>query len=126
MSFLIVFFGGGLGAALRHGVNLAVGAIVRHRVSLRDHVRERHRLARRWGCWPAISRSAAARASHHWQLVPHHRHSWRLHHVLGVLARRGAALRARRLGLAAVYVLGSVLLSIAGLVAGLALARHVF
>ncbi len=42
MGFLIVFLGGGFGAALRHGINLAAARLVRHRISLRDDDHQRH------------------------------------------------------------------------------------
>ena len=34
MGFLIVFVGGGIGAALRHGVNLVMARLAGHRVPL--------------------------------------------------------------------------------------------
>ena len=79
-----------------------------------------------WACSRATSRSAAAARHQHWQL-------FLTTGILGgyttfsafsldavLLYERGA------LGLATLYVFGSVVLSIAGLVAGLALARQIF
>jgi len=64
-------------------------------------------------------------AAQAWRLVPDDRHSRRLHDVsrafsldAGLLYERG------EIGLALLYVLGSVVLSVAGLFAGLALVRQ--
>jgi hypothetical protein len=57
--------------------------------------------------------------------VPDHRHSGRLHDVLELLARRRGALRAGDLVMAAIYILASVVLSIAGIFLGLTLTRYV-
>ena len=123
MGFLIVFLGGGLGAALRHGINLisarslgtefpygtliinVTGSLVMGLIA--------GYLAFKGG------------ASQHWRL-------FLMTGILGgyttfsafsldaaLLYERGAT------GLAAVYVLASVILSIGGLFAGLALVRNV-
>jgi fluoride exporter len=122
MGYLLVFFGGGLGASLRHAVNMAcarglgtdfpygtfiiniTGSIVMGLIA--------GYLAFKGG------------ATQHWRL-------FLMTGILGgyttfsafsldtaLLYERGA------LGLAAVYVLGSVVISIAGLFAGLALVRY--
>lgn len=121
MGFLVVFLGGGLGAALRHGVNL---------------------LCARWlgTGFPYATMIENISGSLVMGLLagyfafrggpPQH---WQLFLTTGILGgyttfsafsldavllyERGA------LGLAALYVLGSVALSIAGLFAGLAIAR---
>jgi CrcB protein len=121
MGFLVVFLGGGLGAALRHGVNL---------------------LCARWlgTGFPYATVIENVSGSLVMGLLagyfafrggpPQH---WQLFLTTGILGgyttfsafsldavllyERGA------LGLAAIYVLGSVVLSIAGLFAGLAIAR---
>src|SRR3954468_3067056 len=122
MGFLIVFLGGGLGAALRHGINLVsarlLGLEFPHHTLIIN-----------------ITGSAAmgliagyfafkSDASQHWRL-------FLTTGILGgyttfsafsldaaLLYERGAP------GLAALYVLASVILSIAGLFAGLALMRN--
>ena len=125
MTYLIVFLGGGIGAALRHGVNLLSARLLGARVSLCDGIRERVRLAPD-GADRRILRAARDRRTAALQL-------FLTTGILGgyttfsafsldavLLYERGA------LGLAALYVLVSVVLSIAGLFAGLALARHLF
>jgi len=56
--------------------------------------------------------------------VPHHWHSRRLHDVLGVLTRHALLYERGQMGMAALYVIASVAISIAGLFAGLALVRN--
>ena len=122
MSYLLVFFGGGLGATLRHLVNIFCARCIGTGFP--------------WGTFIInISGSTVmgliagylavkGGASQHWRL-------FLMTGILGgyttfsafsldaaVLYERG------ELGLAAAYVLGSVVLSIAGLFAGLALVRH--
>jgi CrcB protein len=122
MSFLIVFLGGGLGAALRHGVNL---------VSVRQ-----------FGTgFPYSTFFVNVTGSIVMGLIAGYfafkgdaPQSWRLFLTTGILGgyttfsafSLDAALLYERgeLGLAALYVIGSVALSIAGLFAGLALVRH--
>ena len=122
MGFLIVFLGGGLGAALRHGINLIsartlgtefpYGTLI---INVTGSL-----------VMGLIAGYLAFRgdASQHWRL-------FLMTGILGgyttfsafsldaaLLYERGAT------GLAAVYVLASVILSISGLFAGLALVRH--
>jgi CrcB protein len=124
MTYLIVFLGGGIGAALRHGVNLAsmryFGLAFPYATAIENISGSL--------IMGLIAGYFALRSgpSQHWQL-------FLTTGILGgyttfsafsldavVLYERGA------MGLAALYVLGSVILSIAGLFAGLALARHAF
>lgn len=122
MSYLLVFVGGGLGASLRHFINLTCARLFGTGFP--------------WGTFlinitgstvmGLIAGYLAFRggASQH----------WRLFLMTGVLGgyttfsafSLDAALLYERgeFGLAALYVLGSVVLSIAGLFAGLALVRH--
>src|SRR3982751_4705571 len=122
MGFLIVILGGGLGAALRHGVNLAFARLIGTAfpyATLFENVSGSL----------AIGLLAAyfafkGDASQHWRL-------FLTTGILGgyttfsafsldvaLLYERGAP------GLAALYVLASVVLSIAELFAGLYLVRH--
>jgi CrcB protein len=122
MGFLIVFLGGGIGAALRHGVNL---------------------LMARWlgTAFPFATLTENVTGSLVMGLlvgyfafhgsVPQH---WRLFVTTGILGgyttfsafSLDTALLYERgeLGLAALYVILSVALTIGGLFAGLALVRH--
>jgi CrcB protein len=123
MGFLIVFIGGGLGAALRHGVNLAMARLLGSAfpyATLFENVTG------------SIVMGLLAGYFAFYGSVPQH---WRLFLTTGILGgyttfsafsldtallyERGA------LGLAALYVIGSVLLSIGGLFAGLWIMRHV-
>jgi CrcB protein len=122
MGFLIVFLGGGLGAALRHGINLIsartlgtefpYGTLI---INVTGSL-----------VMGLIAGYLAVKgdASQHWRL-------FLMTGILGgyttfsafsldaaLLYERGAT------GLAAVYVLASVILSIGGLFAGLALVRN--
>jgi len=129
MTYLIVFLGGGLGAMVRHGVNLAgmrmlgpdfpyatffinvSGSIVMGIV--------------------AAYFAFLGEASDYWGISAQH---WRLFMTTGILggyttfsafSLDGALLYERgELGLSALYVVGSVVLSIGGLFAGLAAVRH--
>ena len=129
MAYLIVFFGGGLGAMIRHGVNLAglrllgpdfpyatffinvSGSVVMGLV--------------------AAYFAFVAEAAEYWGIPSQH---WRLFLTTGILGgyttfsafSLDAALLYERgeLALALLYIAGSVLLSIAGLFAGLAVIRH--
>lgn len=122
MNYLIVFLGGGLGAALRHGVNLwaprLLGGgfpyatlIVNFTGSLAMGL---------LAAWFAFKGEAPQ--------------AWRLFLMTGILGgyttfsafSLDVALLYERgeIGLAALYVLSSVALSIGGLFAGLALVRH--
>jgi CrcB protein len=125
MTFLIVFFGGGIGAALRHGVNMASARLLGTGfpyATMIENVSGSLVMGLLAGYFAFRSGGG-------------HQH-WRLFLTTGILGgyttfsafsldavllyERGA------LGLATLYVLGSVALSIAGLVAGLAVARQVF
>lgn len=122
MAYLIVFIGGGLGAALRHGVNVAMARLVGTAfpyATLFENVTGSLAMG-------LLAAYFAFRgdASQHWRL-------FLTTGILGgyttfsafsldavLLYERGELL------LAAFYVLASVLLSIAGLFAGLALVRN--
>ena len=54
-------------------------------------------------------------------VVPHHRHSWRLHDILIILVGHGIALEAGAALVAVFYILMSVALSLIGIFGGLAL-----
>ena len=122
MSYLLVFFGGGLGATLRHLVNIFCARCIGTGFP--------------WGTFiinisgstlmGLIAGYLAVKggASQHWRL-------FLMTGILGGYTTFSAfsldtALLYERgeLGLAAAYILGSVVLSIAGLFAGLALMRH--
>jgi CrcB protein len=122
MGFLIVFLGGGLGAALRHGVNLTSARLLGTAfpyATLFENVTGSLLMGVLAGYF--AFRSGAAQ-------------EWRLFLTTGVLGgyttfsafSLDAALLYERgeLGLAALYVIASVALSIGGLFAGLALVRH--
>lgn len=122
MNTLIVFVGGGLGAALRHGINVASQRLLGASfpwATLFENVTG-SRVMGLLAAYFAFKGDASQ--------------PWRLFLTTGILGgyttfsafsldavslyERGAV------GLAALYVLASVALSIAGLFAGLALARH--
>ena len=122
MSYLIVFLGGGLGAALRHGVNVTMGRLFGTAfpyATLFENI-----------TGSLVMGLLAA----YFTFRGDASQSWRLFLTTGILGgyttfsafsldalllyERGA------LGLAALYVLASVLLSIGGLFAGFALVRH--
>jgi CrcB protein len=122
MTYLIVFLGGGLGAALRHGVNLAAARLIGTAfpyATMIENVSGSLAMGLLAGYF-------AFRGS-----VPQH---WQLFLTTGILGgyttfstfsldvallyERGA------LGLAALYVLGSVVMAIGGLFAGLAIVRQ--
>ena len=123
MGFFIVFLGGGLGAALRHGVNLLSARMLGTAFPYAT-VFENVSGSLAMGLIAGYFAFRSGGAHQHWQL-------FLTTGILGgyttfsafsldaaLLYERGA------LGLAEIYVLGSVALSIAGLFAGLALARH--
>ena len=124
MGFLLVFLGGGIGAALRHGVNLAaarwLGAAFPYATLIEN----------------VTGSLAMGLLAGYFAFKGDASQGWRLFLATGILGgyttfsafsldtvmlyERGM------MGLATFYVLGSVLLSIAGLRAGLAVARNVF
>ncbi|RTL51893.1 MAG: fluoride efflux transporter CrcB [Bradyrhizobiaceae bacterium] len=122
MNYLLVFVGGGLGASIRHFVNVTCGRLFGtdfpYGIMLINITGST--------VMGLIAGYLAFKgeASHHWRVFI-------MTGILGgyttfsafsldaaVLYERG------EIGLAAFYVIGSVLLSIAGLFAGLALVRH--
>lgn len=122
MAYLIVFLGGGIGAALRHGVNLACARLLGTAFpyhTLVENVTGSFMMGLLAGYF-----AFRGSASQHWQLFL----------TTGILGgyttfsafSLDAALLYERgtLGLAALYALGSVGLAIGGLFAGLALARQ--
>ena len=121
MGYLIVFLGGGLGAMLRHGVNLLVARLVGTSFP--------------WNTFLInITGSLVMGLIAGWfALKAGASQDWRLFLTTGILGgyttfsafSLDAALLYERgeLGQAAFYVVGSVLLSIAGLFAGLWLVR---
>ena len=121
-SYLLVFFGGGLGASLRHAVNM---------ISARGFG-----TAFPWGTFLInISGSLVmGLIAGYLAFRGEASQAWRLFLLTGILGgyttfsafSLDTALLYERgeIGLAALYVLGSVALSIAGLFAGLALVRH--
>jgi CrcB protein len=122
MSYLIVFVGGGLGAALRHGVNVAMARLLGTAFPYATlFVNATGSLI--MGLLVAYFAFKGGASQH-----------WRLFLTTGILGgyttfsafSLDAALLYERgaIGLAALYVLASVLLSIAGLFAGLALVRN--
>ncbi len=122
MGYLIVFLGGGLGAALRHGVNLAAASLFGTRfpyATLFANVSGSFVM----GLLIAYFAFKDGGSQH-----------WKLFLTTGVLggyttfsafSLETALLYERgELGLAALYVLASVILAIAGLFGGLCLVRH--
>ena len=122
MGFLIVFLGGGIGAALRHGVNLAAARLLGTAfpyATLTENVTGSVVMGLIAGYF-----AFSADASQHWRL-------FLTTGILGGYTTFSAfsldtALLYERgeLWLAALYVLASVALSIGGLFAGLAVMRH--
>ncbi|MGB6790617.1 MAG: fluoride efflux transporter CrcB [Pseudolabrys sp.] len=122
MGYLIVFLGGGIGAALRHGFNLAFARLVGTAfpyATLFENVSGSIVMG-------MLVATFAFRSG-----IPHH---WQLFLTTGILGgyttfstfSLDVALLYERgqIGVAAVYVLLSVVLSIGGLFAGLALVRN--
>ena len=122
MSYLLVFFGGGLGATLRHLVNLACARGIG--------------IGFPWGTLiiNITGSTVMGLIAGYLAFKGVASQPWRLFLMTGILGgyttfsafSLDAALLYERgeLGLAAAYVLGSVVLSIAGLFAGLAVMRH--
>ena len=122
-GFLIVFVGGGLGAALRHGVNLLSARLFGTAFPWHTLI-ENVTGSLVMGLLAGYFAFKGGGTSQHWRL-------FLTTGILGgyttfsafsldtaVLYERG------ELGLAALYIMGSVVLSIAGLFAGLALVRQ--
>ena len=122
MNYLLVFVGGGLGASLRHTVNIVCARCMAPGFP--------------WGTFIInISGSIVmGLIAGYLAFKGEASQPWRLFLMTGILGgyttfsafSLDTALLYERgeLGLAAAYVLGSVILSIAGLFAGLALVRH--
>ena len=122
MSYLLVFVGGGLGASLRHFINLTCARCIGPGFP--------------WGTFIInISGSTVmGLIAGYLALKGETSQPWRLFLMTGILggyttfsafSLDTAVLYERgELGLAAAYIIGSVVLSIAGLFAGLALVRH--
>jgi CrcB protein len=122
MSYLLVFFGGGLGATLRHLVNVTCARTLGTGFP--------------WGTFiiNITGSTAMGLIAGYLAFKGEASQPWRLFLMTGILGgyttfsaySLDAALLYERgeLGLAALYVVGSVVLSIAGLFAGLALVRQ--
>lgn len=122
MSYILVFLGGGLGATLRHLVNLACARFMPPGFP--------------WGTFVIniTGSTVMGLIAGYLAFKGEAAQAWRLFLMTGVLGgyttfsaySLDAALLYERgeLTLAAFYVMGSVVLSIAGLFAGLALVRH--
>lgn len=122
MGYLIVFLGGGIGAALRHGVNLSIGRLLG---TAFPYATLLINITGSFTMGLVVAYFAfKGDASQH----------WRLFFTTGILGgfttfsafSLDTALLYERgeVGLAALYVLASVAVSIVGLFAGLALVRH--
>jgi fluoride exporter len=122
MSYLLVFFGGGLGATLRHLINVTCARCMGTGFP--------------WGTFiiNITGSTVMGLIAGYLAFKGEASQPWRLFLMTGILGgyttfsaySLDAALLYERgaLGLAALYVIGSVVLSIAGLFAGLALVRH--
>lgn len=122
MGYLIVFLGGGIGAALRHGVNIAAARLLG--------------TAFPYGTLTVnvVGSLAMGLLTAYFAFKGDASQHWRLFLTTGILGgfttfsafSLDVALLYERgeVGLAALYVLASVAVSIAGLFAGLALVRH--
>jgi CrcB protein len=122
VSYLLVFFGGGLGASLRHLINLTCARCIG--------------IGFPWGTFiiNITGSTVMGLIAGYLAFKGEASQPWRLFIMTGILGgyttfsafSLDTALLYERgeLGLAAAYVLGSVVLSIAGLFAGLALMRH--
>ena len=122
MSYVLVFFGGGLGASLRHFINIACARCVG--------------IAFPYGTFiiNITGSTVMGLIAGYLAFKGEASQPWRLFLMTGVLGgyttfsafSLDTALLYERgqIGLALFYVLGSVVLSIAGLFAGLALVRH--
>jgi fluoride exporter len=123
MTYLIVFLGGGIGAALRHGVNIASARFFGTAFPYATMI-ENISGSLAMGLLAGYFAFRSGGSHQHWQL-------FLTTGILGgyttfsafsldafLLYERGA------LGFAALYVLGSVVIAIAGLFAGLMVARQ--
>ena len=122
MNYLLVFIGGGLGASLRHTVNIACARCIGTSFP--------------WGTFLINITGSIAMGliSGYLAFKGEASQPWRLFLMTGILGgyttfsafSLDTALLYERgdIGLTLAYVLGSVVLSIAGLFAGLALVRH--
>ncbi|MFB9269032.1 fluoride efflux transporter CrcB [Bradyrhizobium erythrophlei] len=121
-SYLLVFFGGGLGASLRHLINVTCARCIGTAFPYGTFIIN--------VTGSTVMGLIAGYLAFKGEASQH----WRLFLMTGILGgyttfsafSLDAVLLYERgeLGLAALYVLGSVVLSIAGLVAGLAIVRH--
>jgi CrcB protein len=122
MSYVLVFFGGGLGATLRHFINMVCARSLG--------------TAFPWGTFiiNITGSTVMGLIAGYLAFKGEASQPWRLFLMTGILGgyttfsafSLDAALLYERgeIGLALLYVLGSVVLAIAGLFAGLALVRH--
>src|SRR3954447_13712822 len=122
MSYLLVFFGGGLGASLRHLVNVTCARLLGTGFP--------------WGTLiiNITGSTVMGLIAGYLAFKGEASQPWRLFIMTGILGGyttfsafsldAGLLYERGELGLAAAYVLGSVVLSIAGLFAGLAVMRH--
>src|SRR3954469_7144764 len=122
MHYLLVFLGGGLGSTLRHIVNVATARVLGTAFPYHTFIIN------------ITGSTVMGLIAGYLAFRGEASQPWRLFLMTGVLGgyttfsafSLDAALLYERgeIGLAALYVLGSVVLSIAGLFAGLALIRH--
>jgi CrcB protein len=122
MGYVIVFLGGGLGAALRHGVNLAAASLLGTRFPYSTIIAN------------VTGSFVMGLLIAYFAFKDGGGQHWKLFLTTGVLggyttfsafSLETALLYERgELGLAAFYVLASVVLAIAGLFGGLILVRH--
>src|SRR5882757_4618590 len=122
MSYLLVFFGGGLGATLRHLVNLTCARCIGTGFP--------------WGTFIINITGSAVMGliAGYLAFKGEGSQPWRLFLMTGILGGyttisafsldAGLLYERGEIGLALLYVVGSVVLSIAGLFAGLALVRQ--
>jgi CrcB protein len=122
MNYLLVFIGGGLGSTLRHVVNIVSSRLLGTAFPYHTFIIN------------ITGSTIMGLVAAYLALKGEVSQPWRLFLMTGVLggyttfsafSLDAAVLYERgEIGLAALYVLGSVVLSIAGLFAGLALVRH--
>jgi len=96
MGYLIVFIGGGIGAALRHGFNLAFARLLGTAFPYATLFENVLRLGR--DRMSAVVFRVQKRHSAALVVVSHHRDSRRLHDIFAIFARCGVASRTRRIG----------------------------